>query len=363
MPDNYLTKDLLQKYLSSECTPEVESTIKKYLIDPSNRKEVERFFEEIWNETEETATIAGIDYSASYHQILNRILEPSSVVSIESQKGKAVSRIRRITHHLSKAAAILFIPVILFSIWQVDRNLELKESTKSIASTELTVPYGSRLKTELPDGSTVWLNGGSTLKYPQVFTGDKRIIEFSGEGYFDIIKNEDAPFIINTDAIDVRVLGTRFNLTSYPEERLITTTLVEGSVRIINKHKKTKQTYTLQPSEKYTFNTGSGQEQIEMVTNTFKDIAWIEGKLMFDDDPMTEVISRIEKWYNVEIEYDEGFLSDYFFTATFHHETLPQVLDLISLAVPVEVYSNGWEKNPDNSFKTKTYFLNKKDLK
>lgn len=163
----------------------------------------------------------------------------------------------------------------------------------------IATPRGGQFEVVLPDGSKVWLNAASSLKYPVTFTGNKRKVELSGEGYFEVAKNPSKPFIVTTRGQTVEVLGTHFNINSYPDEKNIKTTLFEGRVQVRN------STHTgmlsLTPGEQ-SVNT-SGKLTLVNHADTDEAIAWKEGKFLFHNTGLTAIMKEISRWYDVDVEY------------------------------------------------------------
>lgn len=191
----------------------------------------------------------------------------------------------------------------------------------------LTVPYGKRFDIVLSDGTQVILNSGTSLKYPvQFIKGDNRRVFLNGEAFFTVAKDKLHPFIVNADELNVRVLGTKFNLSSYPEDQFVNTTLVEGSVLVYD----SKDTYDsskvapLEPGYKAEWNKDNGQISIEEA-----DIAmhtdWLNGKIILRHEPFKNIVKKLERHYNVDITNNNKGLDNEMFTASFDIETIDQV--------------------------------------
>ncbi|MCF8379849.1 MAG: FecR domain-containing protein [Bacteroidales bacterium] len=344
---------LIKTYFAGKATVEEIIKAEIFLLNPENDSKIEFCLHEIWDEIESEGNNISPYLKNQYHSILNRLINREEKQTIELN---SESKLRKIYLSFARIAAILIFPILIFSVYQLKQSINFSQQKSTF--TELTVPSGSRLKTELPDGSVVWLNGGSSIKYPLAFSNKSRSVEFSGEGFFEIARNEKSPFIVNTDQISVRVLGTKFNLSSYPNDNKISTALVEGKVEILRRFKTGRNNpVNLIPKQIYSLDRSTLKYKVEKEENMDKYVAWVEGRLIFDDDPMLDVLSKIEKWYNVNISYPKADLEGLNFTATFETETLDQVLDLISLAIPVEYTVGEWHKNPDNSYAKKTYIL------
>lgn len=156
-------------------------------------------------------------------------------------------------------------------------------------------PKGGQYQINLPDGTRVWLNAASSLKYPVSFTGiEKRLVELKGEAYFEVTKDKHHPFIVKTAKQEVKVLGTHFNVNAYPDEGMIRTTLVEGLVELDN-------SIRLQPGEQAVLS--NGHTQVRQV-DTDEAIAWKNGYFMFANEDIYSVMRKISRWYDVEVIYE-----------------------------------------------------------
>jgi len=169
------------------------------------------------------------------------------------------------------------------------------ESDAEIAYNSISTPRGGQFAIALPDGSRVWLNADSELKYPTSFKGDNRTVELIGEGYFEIKHDKKRPFKIKSNDQIVTVLGTKFNINSYQDEAYIRTTLLEGSVQI----EKGQQAIILKPGEQ-----ANVKEKIEIVTvNPANSVAWKNGDFMFRNESIRDIMRQVSRWYDIQVEY------------------------------------------------------------
>lgn len=165
----------------------------------------------------------------------------------------------------------------------------------------IIVPRGGQYKLRLPDGSQVWLNAASSLRYPVAFTGDQRYVELTGEAYFDISPIENKPFRINVDnKSTIEVLGTSFNVTAYPDEPGIETTLIEGQVKVYTPE---MQSVLLQEPAQQSFLDRSGNLTVRQIDHVEVVVAWKNGIILFQNAPLQSIMRQISRWYDVEVEY------------------------------------------------------------
>ncbi len=225
---------------------------------------------------------------------------------------------------------------------------------------EINTPLGSRSHTILPDGSEVWLNAGTTLRYPVSFSENQRDVFLTGEAYFKVTTNKKWPFVVHTTDVKIKALGTVFNVKAYPNDKAVVATLVEGTIKVENENGSKKVfTYTLKPKEKLTFlkapepqkgsskskepnateNTAEKtQNNIEVNenTNTILSTSWKDPRWVVDGEQIDNFAIALERRYGVKINVLSAELSHYKFTGTIENETLEQVLKYLRLTIPIK---------------------------
>lgn len=173
--------------------------------------------------------------------------------------------------------------------------------TENTAILALSTPKGGTYQITLSDGTQVWLNAASTLKYPNRFVGTARTVEISGEAYFEVAEDKGRPFKVISNGQEIEVLGTQFNLTAYPEELETKTTLVEGAVQVLDK--RTNTAHKLAPGEQAVLNTSTMDiRKVDILPYT----AWKDGLMVWTRASLPEAIRQIERWYDVEFELPTG---------------------------------------------------------
>ncbi len=225
---------------------------------------------------------------------------------------------------MSVAAAFILGLVISSLIYFTGKSLP----QNGLQVQEVAVPYGARTNFMLPDGSTAWLNSGSTLSFSPD-PKDARSVTLNGEAYFDVVKN-GTPFTVSTAYGKIEVLGTSFNVKAYDDGEF-ESTLVEGSVKIDG---PVKQSLTLIPGQQSYLNE-HGELNVRKVDPELFT-SWKEGRLVFHREPFAKMVKRLERWYNVTIEVNNEEMKDLWFTGTIEMETLSEVMDLISRTMPVQ---------------------------
>lgn len=198
----------------------------------------------------------------------------------------------------------------------------------------LKVPYGKTFGLTLSDGSKITLNAGSELKYPVQFIANEknRTVYLNGEAYFEVTKNQEHPFIVNTQDMDVKVLGTQFNVTSYTADDKTYTVLVEGKVAAYNKLSR-DDSKILDPNQRVFF---EGHQLALETVNVEKYVAWVRGQLIFVDDPYIVIKNKLERKYNITINNSYAALREVSVTATFTNETIDEVLKTFQAYQPFD---------------------------
>jgi ferric-dicitrate binding protein FerR (iron transport regulator) len=208
-------------------------------------------------------------------------------------------------------------------------NDAIAGDAKEIINT-ISTPMGGQYRVHLPDGSSVWLNAGSSLRYPVRFLGAERKVTLTGEAYFEVEKNiskvKNIPFIVLTDKQEVTVLGTHFNINAYTDEPIIKTTLIEGAVKV-NRVGAPGDAVLLKPGQQSSM--AAGKLSVSFV-NTEEAIAWKNGVFLFNDADLKTVMRSIARWYDVEVLYEGELPNKEFSGDIYRNLNLNQVLDVLS---------------------------------
>lgn len=171
-------------------------------------------------------------------------------------------------------------------------------TVKQVEENKLSTPRGGQYQVQLPDGTHVWLNSASSLVYPTAFVGDTREVQLTGEAYFEVAHREQQPFIVHTRQMEVKVLGTGFNIMAYPEEQAVRTTLVHGSVLVQNKTQEKRIT----PGQQAILLNNRQDFEIATV-NVHQTIAWKEGEFWFKNTSIKNIMRQLSRWYNFDVVY------------------------------------------------------------
>jgi len=314
-------KNLFKKYYHSVLNPGEFSEISAFIGNNKNDSDIFNLMKPLWSEQMSESDAEPVTNPV----LFNRIKE-----SIWLEKQKAAQR--KITVYVwgLRIAAVLVVALVISNLFFLSKP----EQNNLVAQLQtITTPMGAKSKIVLPDSSIVWLNSGSTLSYPQQF-GENRPVTLVGEAYFEVSKNEK-PFLVSTQYGDVKVKGTSFNVKAYNDDNSFETTLEEGVVAF--KVKNIENEVTLQPGEQIE-KTASGFNVKQVETKYFT--SWKDGKLLFNKEPFPDFIKKLERWYNVKIEYSDPELDKLWYTGTIEMETISEVMEIISKAAPVKYSFN-----------------------
>jgi len=313
--------DIANRFLSEQaCTKQELIELKKWLADPSSQIEVEKWLSDHWESSSE------INSDAVIESVFSQIENYEKIHS--RQSGMTWSGF---VHVYQKIAAVLLIPLIgLGVLYQLNQH-----NPTIIQYTETIAPRGQKSQIVLSDGTKVWLNSDTKIRYPGQFGKTQRDVYLDGEAFFEVTKNEHQPFLVHTSGPDVKVLGTKFNIKAYSDENQVETSLFEGRVDLLIKNQESGQTDNkeLKPGQSIIY---SGiNHQLASVRFPKDEIdGWRKNQLIFKDDTFIKLVKKIERWYNVEVVYDERKFDNRRLTVElFEGERLEKLMDILSLAL------------------------------
>jgi len=332
-------KHIIQKYSAGKLTLKEQIELSEQLADPQNR-EAEEILNDDWKSQLESNSIPERDLKPILDKVHHRIRlnEENKVVRLNFMQ------------QFQRIAAILIFPLLL-SFLAYFYFQEKPTATTSFA--EIECPMGVRTKFQLPDGSNGYLNSGSRLKYPAQFTGERKV-ELFGEAFFDVVHNAEIPFHVNTRNLDIKVLGTTFNVIANEDERTEEIVLQTGKVDVYSN--TGKQLAILSPNEQLILDVKKRSfTKAEVVSSQYT--TWKEGKLVFRNENMQQVARRLSRWYNAEVVVDDRLLDDYTFHATFIDEPLDEVLKLLSITTPLSFKEEKRKSDSEGVFQKRKIVL------
>jgi len=317
---------IIGRKLEGDISPEEEQALNEWMNTSTTNKQVYFQIKELWyHKQDQTNNSQAI---AAYDKLINRI-KFAEVAQSQTRVQKLSFRINQFV----KYAAILF---FILSFGYLSYYFIDAESTNNEVCT-ISVPKGNKSEVILSDGSKIWLNNNSRLVYPKKFNGNERRIELIGEAYFEIEKNEKVPFIVQTSDISIKVLGTKFNVSAYPNDKFIETTLISGKVMVQSNDNPELKT-VLKPGESLTFDKINNQTAINEVDTEFYTY-WMKGEFVFKDERFETLAKRIERIYNVEITFEDEALKGKTYTGDFRvDDNIYTILEIFkrSTTVPIE---------------------------
>lgn len=351
---------IIARTLNGEASPQEQQELMEVLRQDELLQQQYDLLTRLWKEKE--GHIQHEDSDAA-RKTISRIINKAELEGRHAEPPVWKNRLNKRRVWLAAAS----LSVILFSGWFLKTNqASLTDGTKQEA---LEAKKGSRSRSLLPDGTTVWLNAGSKLYYENDFTGDTREVRLEGEAFFDVVKQPEHPFIVHTSGIDIKVLGTAFNVKSYPEDKTVETTLYRGSVKVFRHEDSEKRAIQLMPNEKLILakqaaikpeelsedgNPSSVKQilpasfAIAHIDSTKKEserfeTAWIYSRLEFRGDSFEELAKKLERWYNVTIIFNDQKAKQLNFNGSFESETVAQAFAALKSAVPFKFTIKGNE--------------------
>lgn len=283
---------------------------------------------------------------------------------ISTSKRSNHQKVRRLPFYLKIAAAVLF---VFFAGGSTFHWLFKSAPNPNLGNIEyvVNVPRGGKSEITLSDGTKVWLNAGTHLRYKADYGLNSRIVCLDGEGYFAVVKNPTKPFIVRTSGLQIKAFGTSFNVKAYPEEKSVTTTLVEGIVKIegtgVNLSLKPKEVVIVDKtaSKPLTINNKSianaikntpksEDKEITMISkpivatnvNTIIYTSWKDNLWIIESESLKNIAIILERKFNITVDIQSSELNQYTFTGTFNNETLEQILDIIKFTAPLNFQIN-----------------------
>lgn len=306
-----MNEELLIRFLTHRCTPDELNTINEWIIsDPANAEWLFNI-EHIWSLKDELRFSDRKEIEAAYNRFVSHVKEKEAT--------HRKTRIVLSTSWFKYVAAILFIAFL-------GANVYLFTNKESVEINTIEVPKGQRASVTLSDGTKVWLNSQSKLIYPAKFLSQKRSVRLEGEGFFEVAHNARSPFCVESNLIHVQVLGTKFNMKSYPDEPS-QVTLTEGKVKVTDQ--SNKHQVTLKPNEQVSYSIKTGMQLTKQV-NTQMVKSWTNGEIAYTNKTLKEIANDLERQFDVHIAIPDRTLASEIFTCHFKKATtVEEVLVLL----------------------------------
>lgn len=309
---------IITKYLEGQASNVEQAKLLVWLRKKENRLIFNRFSLE-WKESLDVTQLPSENLE-SWNNIQTALL----------QKSYAGWQTSRKMNQFFRVAAIFFFVIsigssVYFYMNQTEKFPEVY--------TNVMAENGQISKVELPDGSLVWLNSGSEISYSNFYASKNREIKLTGEAYFQVTRNEDIPLIVNSGELKIKVLGTKFNVSVYPESDHIDVVLVSGKVELLNSNIESFS-YFLKPGERAVFDRNNRNLKVSNV-NTTKFTSWKDGIVNIYNQPLEEVAKRLETRYNQKFEFTDE-VKGFHYTFTIKNESLDEIIKLMEKITPVK---------------------------
>lgn len=341
-------KKVIEKYLNGQASDEEKTWVESFFANGEKNHLLRQHLEETWDNIDSE--------HVAYVPDLTHILQNIHKNINTENKSHHINPVRKIISVYTRVAAVLLFPLIAAGLFFMHKLTSIPPAGDKTTVASIYAPLGSRVSFVLPDSTNGMLNSGSKLSYLLPFS-NKRNVNLEGEAWFEVKKDASHPFEIKAGSSTVSVVGTCFNLSAYPTEDYVEVVLLEGKVNFLA-GKSGEKTAVL-PSERLVYHNG---ETVKSVTDPEKYKAWTEGKLVFRNEPMSEVARRIERWYNVKMNLADKELQKYSFRATFEDDSLEDVLRYICLTSPIRYSITPSKLLPDGTYdkETVTIYLDKR---
>jgi transmembrane sensor len=304
---------LLDKFLKKEATSEEIRLLTDWFCRPDSQRDLAEFYAGKW----EKASFA-----------MDSKIQDTMLENIREEMNPHRQRRGYFIGKLIKYAAIILLPVLLgVGSYFLIGNVFAGANKEMVAS----VDNGQKATLQLPDGTRVWLNSGSSIRYDKSYNQRDRIIALEGEAYFEVAKDKRRPFIVKANEVSVRAVGTTFDVKAYAGDNTITTTLIEGKVNVFD----AKTTSQLLPNQKITFNKNNHTfDKIQVYDAKIAGL-WKNNQLAFDSETLEDIAKVLERMYNVQVVFDSEQIKQMRFSGKIKNNSLESVLQLISLTAPI----------------------------
>lgn len=333
-PELNFSKEILIDFWQSEIKTDSQYTENKY----------QELVQQIKNKGLDAGKFAANDHYIDYNG--------NDIIEFERKKNYRIPI-------LISSLIIAFLALGVFFLNNDRRETRRELSSSVVSANEISTKNGSKTNLLLPDGTKVWLNADSKISYNKSYGNKLREVVLTGEAYFDVVRNAERPFIIHTAKMDIKVIGTAFNVKCYPGEKTTETSLIRGSIEVTLKDRLEK--IMLKPNEKLVINNDEIAEQIIKsqstgikpskvqqqnpiislshltfypADSTVIETAWTQNKFVFSSETFEEIALKMERWYNVKIDFADEYLKNERLTGNFEKETITEALTAMQFATP-----------------------------
>jgi transmembrane sensor len=334
---------LITRYFRGNANPDEIIELQKWAGASEDNLMYYRQLKNIWDNSEYNKSLKVIDVDRAFDMVSKKVTFKSPATNF--------------LYYWKKIAAVLLIPLVIGNILYFSFRSNSSFTHQEPVYNELFAAFGTRSALKLSDGTSVWLNSGSSIKYPDRFLGNNRTVYLNGEAYFEVESNPGKPFIVETSSLSVKATGTKFNVSGYASLEETEVTLVSGKVEVsMTGDKKNKNSSRLDINQHLSFNKATGTTSI-INEDTYKYISWKDGKLIFRNEPLSNVVKKIGQVFNIDTEIKGEEIMNYSYRATFQDESLAEILKLLKMSSPIDYIEVKRDPLPDGSFPRKKVII------
>lgn len=319
--------DWITGYLTNSLTPEETQSLQEWLNASEENRKYFSDMQEVWIAASDETEDSSFNKDKAYQLFLKQ-------TGVTPQQGINKRKAFQLRPWMYAAAMIIVVFICGTIAFQSGKSVIRNQLTQI----SIEAPYGSKTKLYLPDGTLVWLNAGSKMSYAQDFGINERTLDLSGEAYFEVIKNEEMPFKVHTEELDVKVLGTKFNFRNYKDDLEAKVCLLEGKVALNTREKET----ILHPDQQALLDKKTGKLSVSG-TKAAYSAEWTNDRLYFDEVLLSDIIKELERSYDVKITVADDTLNTIRFYGNFRkrEQSIQEIMDVLSSTDKMTYTMNG----------------------
>lgn len=326
-PHTDTANDWITGYLTNSLTPEETQSLQEWLNASEENRKYFSDMQEVWIAASDETEDSSFNKDKAYQLFLKQ-------TGVTPQQGINKRKAFQLRPWMYAAAMIIVVFICGTIAFQSGKSVIRNQLTQI----SIEAPYGSKTKLYLPDGTLVWLNAGSKMSYAQDFGINERSLDLSGEAYFEVIKNEEMPFKVHTEELDVKVLGTKFNFRNYKDDLEAKVCLLEGKVALNTREKET----ILHPDQQALLDKKTGKLSVSG-TKAAYSAEWTNDRLYFDEVLLSDIIKELERSYDVKITVADDTLNTIRFYGNFRkrEQSIQEIMDVLSSTDKMTYTMNG----------------------
>ncbi len=301
---------LISRFFENRYSEKLENKIHAWLVNPENSEEKQKAMHRLWDSLDNQEDLSS---KQEYEKITKKL-------GFNKKK-----RISQCPYYWLRVAVVFLPLLLLIGIYNLTKDVPKDKDKQAVV---VDVPYGKHEEVRLACGSQIWIKSGSKIKYNENSKDSARIINLEGQAYLSVTRQKNMPFIVRTKYLDVKVLGTQFNVSAYPDDESTVVTLNKGSIAIRTIDNKE---FTLKPNQQFILNNTTKEGIIrDLDTNAVKDIAdWTNGKIVFDNETLKAITLTLKREFNIDVEIDKDVDLNRSYTVTIEQsDNLTEIIEI-----------------------------------